>query len=156
MNAWPIDSTPAIEAFFGPRGDESNLTRLALPYEMRLAWDPAQRVRRVTCHKLVADSLGRVLASILEHYGSPEEVAAHRMDLFGGCYNVRRMRGGTSWSRHSWGIAIDLDPLQNGLMTPWPDKATMPLEVIKLFEAEGWKSGARAWKRDAMHFQCTR
>ena len=34
-------------------------------------------------------------------------------------------------------------------------KCTCPVEVIDIFEAEGWKSGARLGQ-DAMHFQATK
>ena len=73
------------------------------------------------------------------------------------------MRRGTSLSRHSWGIAIDLNPDENTMQTPWkaerigqPGWATMPQEAIAVFEKHGWKSGAHAWGKDAMHFQATR
>jgi hypothetical protein len=65
------------------------------------------------------------------------------------------MRGGHAWSRHAWGIAIDLDPDRNGLHAPWPISATMPEPVIRIFEKHGWKSYARSLGRDAMHFQAT-
>lgn len=32
---------------------------------------------------------------------------------FDGCFNIRRMRGSASPSRHSWGIAIDLNAFEN-------------------------------------------
>jgi hypothetical protein len=31
----------------------------------------------------------------------------------------------------------------------------MPVEAVEVFERAGWKSGARAWGKDAMHFQAT-
>ncbi|MDA1014973.1 MAG: M15 family metallopeptidase [Planctomycetota bacterium] len=151
--AWPADTDAAITTFFGER--DSNRSYLQLPYPMRLAWDLGTTVTRIQCNTKVVDSLGRILSAILEFYGSLEGVQEARMDRFAGCFAVRKMRGGTSWSRHSWGIAIDIDSEQNGLTTAWPSKATMPEDVIKIFEAEGWKSGARAWGRDAMHFQAT-
>lgn len=59
------------------------------------------------------------------------------MDLFGGCLHVRKKRGGNTWSIHSWGAAIDLDPVHN--KQNWTRvKATMPDKVIDTFEKEGW------------------
>lgn len=154
--AWPLDNHGSLVDYYGPPGDDQ-LIRISTPYEMRLSWDKSVKVRKISCHKLVAESLSRVLERILAHYnGDLGAMASAGMLDYGGCYNYRKMRGGSSWSRHAWGIAIDLDPERNGLRTPWPEKAKMPSAVIDIFEAEGWLSGARAWGRDAMHFQATR
>lgn len=153
-NPWPADTEEALTDFYGPRG--SNLVLMQLPYPMRLAWDHGTVVTRTRCNSRVSQSLGKVLQSILDHYGL-DEIQRLGLDLFGGVVRVRRMRGNSRrWSRHSWGCAIDLDPLHNRLSYPWPQRATMPEKVIELFEAEGWKSYARARGNDAMHFQATR
>lgn len=131
------------------------LKSLPLPYPMRLAWEPGTTVRRLTCHRAVADSLRDCLASILAHYGSLEAVQAARMDLYGGCYNFRPMRGSHQLSMHSYGIAIDLDPQRNPLGTKWrDDKGMTPLPVVQIFERAGWTWGGRWTSRpDCMHFQ---
>lgn len=153
--AWPEDADEALNDFYGPRGTGFEL--MPLPYPMRLAWDHGTTIHRAQCHFRVRDSLTSILEEILAHYGSLEEVRAARMDLFGGICKVRPMRGNSSrWSRHSWGCAIDLDPRQNGLTTPWPSEATMPEAVVRIFERHGWKSYARSLGLDAMHFQATR
>lgn len=155
MNAWPADNDAAITRYFGPIGAEANLVLIEPPYPMVLAWDTTKPLRKIRCHGLVAPSLRRVLASLAALY-TPAELVEHGLDRWGGCYNVRKMRGSLGrWSRHSWGIAVDLDPARNGLRTPWPGEATMPLAVVEAFEAEGWLSGGRAWGCDAMHFQAT-
>ena len=43
------------------------------------------------------------------------EIHRLRLDVWGGCLNVRKMRGGTRNSMHSWGIALDYDPQNNQL-----------------------------------------
>lgn len=150
---WPEDTDEAIIDFFGEIG--TNQKTITVPYPLRYTGtDPFKVVTRITCHKLVADSLISIFQDILAHYGSLRAVQENRMDLYAGCLNVRPMRNGTSWSRHSWGIAIDLDDIQNGNGVPWPGIATMPMEVIKIFEKHGWKSYAKTLGRDAMHMQC--
>lgn len=149
-NNWPKQNFSSMVAFYGNVGE--NQVSLTLPYPMRLAWDTTKTVRKITCHAKVCDSLGRILEEILRHYGSLEKVQEARMDLFGGCLNVRRVRGGNSWSIHSWGAAIDLDPSRNTLSMR-RNQATMPREVIEIFEGESWVSMGHARDFDYMHFQ---
>ena len=166
-NAWPAQA--AVPAYYGKielsndgratdRWEARSLTKVLAPYPLRLAWEPATVVRKITCHRLVAQSLTRCLSGILAHYGSPEAVRAAGMDLYGGAYNFRPMRGGHALSMHAFGIAIDLDPDRNPLGKKWQEgKGMMPMEVVEIFEAEGWTWGGRwSGRPDAMHFQAAR
>jgi len=149
-NIWPKQSFSEMVNFYGNVGE--NQGKLILPYPMRLAWDTSKTVEKITCHEKVKDSLERVLKGILQHYGSLEKIQEERMDLFGGCLNVRRVRGGNSWSIHSWGSAIDLDPDHNS-MAMNRSRASMPQAVIDIFAAENWVSMGQARDFDYMHFQ---
>lgn len=104
-------TTVEITAKYGKPG-AANLVTIKLPYRMRVAWDLTQTVGAIQCHRLIADRLLAVFTDLLAHYGLAE-LQRLGIDLYGGCYNYRPMRGGTSWSRHAWGIAIDLDPARN-------------------------------------------
>ncbi|MFA5984359.1 MAG: M15 family metallopeptidase [Methylococcaceae bacterium] len=149
--SWPNQNYASMVDFYGKTGE--NQTSLMLPYPMRLAWDKSKTVHKITCHKKVAPSLGNILTKIYLHYDDDlMKVQEDRMDLFGGCLNVRRMRGGTAWSIHSWGTAIDLDPEHNALHMH-RDIATMPEAIINIFVAEGWVSLGRSNNYDFMHFQ---
>ena len=90
------------------------LTTIQLPYPMRLAWDLDTKVTRMSCHKLAAEKFLDVFNDLLAEYGMAE-IERLGIDLFGGCFNYRKMRGGSSWSKHAWGIAVDLDPARNKL-----------------------------------------
>jgi hypothetical protein len=104
-----------IRAKYGQPGDASNFVLIDLPYPMRIAWDVKVTVKRMQCHKLAADRFKAVFSDLLAHYGLPK-LQELGIDLFGGCVNVRLQRGSkTKWSRHAWGIAIDLDPARNKL-----------------------------------------
>ncbi len=94
------------------------LTTINLPYPMRLAWDLKTTVKKIRCHKLVATQLTNIFNEILQVYGL-EKIKELGIDIYGGCFNFRKMRGGSDWSRHSWAVAIDLDPERNGLKTPF-------------------------------------
>jgi len=93
---------------------EGYLTTILLPYPMRLAWDLDTKVYKMRCHKLAAEAFLNVFNDLLAHYGL-KEIERLGIDLFGGCFNYRKMRGGTSWSTHAWAIAIDLDTARNKL-----------------------------------------
>lgn len=146
---------------FGEPGDETNLESFSLPYPMKLAWDMGTTVDTSRCHRKIVKPLRGALQEILDTFGYAW-IQGHGLDLFGGIYNFRKVRGGSSTSKHSWGVAIDLNPEDNRNRVPWVDGkqgstgyATMPAEVIEIFEKHGFKSAARAWGRDAMHFQYT-
>jgi hypothetical protein len=151
---WPRQKD--VERFFGPVGQ--NQAMLELPFPMRLAWDTRKLVHRFSIHEKVHDSAMRCLFRIADEY----DAAGRKLigiDLFGGCLNVRKMRGGSSWSMHSWGIAIDFDPARNQLK--WGrDKARLAQPDCKRFwqiwEEEGWVSLGRARNYDWMHCQAAR
>lgn len=48
---------------------EGYLTKIELPYPMRIAWDTSHTVNSMRCHHLVADNFTEVFKEILEHYG---------------------------------------------------------------------------------------
>lgn len=150
-NTWPRQAD--CIRHFGNPGE--NQTMLALPFAMRLAWDTSATIARFSIHEKVHDSAARIFRRIHEHYGD-DRIPALGLDLFGGCLNVRPMRGGSSLSTHSWGIAIDLDPSHNQLS--WGrDRARLARPEYERFwdfwTEEGWLSLGKARNFDWMHVQ---
>jgi len=130
------------------------LEKIKLPYKMRLAWDTDSNVSSMMCHRLVKDNFTNVFNSILIHYGY-DKIKELGIDLFGGCFNYRKMRGGSAWSTHAWGIAIDLDPARNTLKeTSKTARFARPeyKEMIDIFYDNGFESLGREENRDWMHF----
>lgn len=68
-----------------------------------------------------------------------------------GAYNCRKTTSGASWSKHSWGCAVDVNwqtnPYGRRLVTD------MPKWFVQLWIDEGWGWGGN-WSgvKDAMHF----
>jgi hypothetical protein len=151
-NPWPKSDRASVEAFFGKPGDESNLVSFEFPFPM---FYDGKRVLRSRCHYLVKDSLLRVLTAIGETHSADRGIMEEAED-YGGIYNFRHKRGGTSMSLHAWGIAIDLDADDNAFRDTWPVEADMPLSIMEAFAREGWTSAGAFWGYDAMHFQATR
>ena len=152
-NRWPNRSQ--LQSFYGAPG--TGHTTLNIPYPMRIAWNTKQTVNRVTVHSKCADSLDRILKEILQVYGY-DEIRRLGLDLFGGIYNNRPIRGGSVPSVHAYAAAIDLDPERNQLR--WgSDRAVFAKPVygkmIDAFEREGWVSLGRERNFDWQHFQAS-
>ena len=131
------------------------LVTIPLPYPMRLSWDKSKIITRLRCHKLVANQLSNIFNDILEFYGL-EHIQRLGIDLYGGCFNFRKMRGGSDWSRHSWGVAIDLDPERNQLKQTSKNAQFAKMDykpMIDIFYKHGFVSLGREKNYDWMHFE---
>jgi hypothetical protein len=151
---WPRQ--PDVEAFYGKPGE--HLVRLQLPFPMKLDWEEATIINSFQIHAKVHDSALRCFHRIADAYDAAQRKEIG-LDLFGGCFNIRPMRGGTRPSMHSWGIAIDFNPGRNELK--WnhtkarlaqPDCETF----WRIWEGEGWVSLGRSRDFDWMHVQAAR
>jgi len=150
---WPKQNYNSMVNFYGPVGE--NQTTLEVPYKLKLAWKPSTTLTKITCHEKVAKSLYTIFENTLKIYGE-KEITKLKLDMFGGCINVRKMRGGSAMSIHSWGAAVDLDPDNNQLKWASP-KAEFSKkeynEFWKIVVAEGWTSLGKERNMDWMHFQ---
>lgn len=131
------------------------LERITLPYPMRIAWNLNQRVTTVVVHKAVKSNFENLFKDLLAHYGL-KKLQRLRIDVFGGIFNYRKITGGSNLSRHSWAIAIDLDPVNNSYRatskTAWfAKKAYEPM--IEIFEKNGFVSLGKERNFDWMHFE---
>lgn len=151
---WPIQNTAELMRFYGNVGEHQ--TSVVVPYPLKIAWN-GNIITKFSCHEKVADDIVWVLERVKDHYG--DNISTLGLDLWGGCLNVRQMRGGSSYSTHSWGIAIDWDPERNQLR--WGrDKANFAKPEYetwwKLWEERGAVSLGRAKNYDWMHVQFAR
>lgn len=165
-------STAEIVQYYGKPGDPANLTTIEPPYAMFIAWDPTDRVEKLTCHKKIAVPLMNVLTDVKLAYTEAER-KKYGFDQFGGCNNFRPQRGlekkyaaalavknykmaYTYLSRHGWATAIDLDPNRNALKTKAP-KAGFSKPECKMFNDIFYKHGFIGYGRergnDFMHWE---
>jgi hypothetical protein len=155
-NDWPVQTQESLTEYYGDVGE--NQIKIELPYRMKLSWNRIQTIKNITCHEKVAESVVWVLERVLESYGE-KKIKALRLDLYGGGLNVRKMRGGSKWSTHAWGIAFDFYPEMNKLR--WgKDKASFARREYskwwELWESEGWVSLGRSKNYDWMHVQAAK
>ncbi len=153
---WPLQTQDELEKFYGEPG--TGQVKIQLPYPVKIAWEPTKVITKFSCHNKVRDSLLRVLINVKNTYGM-ERIKSLGLDMWGGCLNVRKMRGGSKWSTHAWGIALDWDPARNRLR--WDKyKANFALPDYgmwwKHWEDEGWTSLGRERNYDFMHVQAAK
>jgi len=150
-------TTKQIIAKYGKPDDDGSdyLVTIQLPYPMRLAWDTKTVVTKMRCHTIAADKFLAVFNELLTTYGI-DEIKRLGIDLFGGCFSFRKMRGGNEYSRHCWGIAIDLDPSRNTLKQSSKTAQFAKPEykkMIDIFYKHGFINYGRERNFDFMHFE---
>lgn len=148
-----------LEEFYGMAGGLA-CTRgvVELPFPFRVAWNTAQRISRFACHEKLAKPFSAWLSAAAKEYGETR-FRDLGLDLYGGCFHYRKMRGGQTLSLHAYGAAIDLDPLRNQLR--WKaDRAEFAKPEYQRFLETGMEHGVTpagyAWGADWMHFQFAR
>lgn len=106
------------------------------------------------CHRLVVPYVRSVLED-LRATGLLAEVDPGDFQLAGGCFNARLIRGGDkgfALSRHSWGIAIDINPSTNR----YDGAVSLSEEFGQTFRDWGFSWGAGWLRPDGMHFEWAR
>lgn len=144
-----------VFTFYGAPGDANNLIVINLPFPLRVSWSPGVCIQRMQVHKKIAEPLVEVFKDLLEAYGY-DELKKLRIDMWGGTYNFRKMRGGTSWSKHAWAIAIDLDPDRNSLRSTRKTASFAKPEykkMIDIFYKHGFVGLGPEKDYDWMHFE---
>ena len=150
-----LNTKQIIQIYGQPNQQGSYLTTIQLPFPMRLAWDKKTSVTKMRVHKKVAQDFINVFNELLQVHGLAK-IQELGIDLFGGCFAFRAMRGGSDYSRRSWGIAIDLDPERNQLKTPYSKSNFSKKEYSELhriFKKNGFVNLGVEKGYDAMHFE---
>lgn len=121
------------------------------------------KVSGLRVHRLLEPSLTNVLREVWEYARGQLGTTAteaeirnwlhqQRVDLHGGAYNYRNKRvNSKELSLHSFGIALDWDPLNNPQKVPLTK--TLPDWWYAIWQANGWHDGRNFSKPDPMHVQ---
>lgn len=117
------------------------IAKLARP--LPLGWDKTVKVTRLRCHRLLVPLVEAIFEAIDEQGLYP------LLHTFDGCFNYRAQRGGAKLSTHAWGIAFDLNAATNRM----GEAGDMSLQLVRVFESQGFVWGGRFTRPDSMHFQ---
>ena len=99
--------------------------------------------KRLYCNKDLILPLKQALTNLITR-GHVNELKA-----WDGCFNIRKKRGQSTPSLHSWGVAIDINAAWNQFGHP----PTLTPAFVKCFTDAGFDWGG-AWSNpDGMHFQ---
>jgi LysM repeat protein len=138
----------AADGTLKPGWEQGHLDRAPLPFPIPLSWDLATSATRICCHRKLVPVFQEVFGAIVR------EGLREQIKTYGGCFMYRSKRTGAKPSTHSWGIAIDLNPLTN----PMGSVGDLDPRIVDLFRRFGFKWGGD-WAgkgKDPMHFQyCT-
>ena len=155
------DQVNLIKFFGDPRGSNGqvskkwfaeNIVKWTPPYPIYYSDGKHTPLKTLLLHKKVVDAYTAAFTEVKEHFGLQHIKELH-LDISGGSFCYRLMRGGSRLSVHSWGIAIDMDPARN----PWPAKwqeGMLNREFADILMKHGlWWRGLPG-DNDPMHFQC--
>lgn len=115
------------------------MTLWDVPVELEIGVIP----KRLYCNKLMINPLSQAFKNLIDRNFVKE------LKTFDGCFNIRKKRGLSSQSLHSWGIAIDVNASWNQL----GKMPTLSEGFVKCFTDVGFDWGGVWNRRDGMHFQ---
>jgi len=133
----------------------SGFVTFKIPFPIRLAWDLGTIVTSVTMHRLAQAATLHALELIAERFSAADRKELH-IDRYGGGANVRKKRGGKTFSTHAFGAAMDWDPDRNRLRESKKTARFARPEYKPFLEAwaeAGFMSLGKAYDFDWMHFQ---
>mgnify|MGYP006266297105 CR=1 FL=1 len=134
-----VTSAQCINKYGQPTDSNDCMTLWDVPSELEIGVIP----KRIYCNKDMVGPLSKALQALIST-GYVKE-----LKTWDGCFNIRKKRGSSSWSLHSWGIAVDVNAYSNCFgCTP-----TLSEGFVKCFTDNGFDWGGVWSKPDGMHFQ---
>ncbi len=103
------------------------------------------------CHRAVVPYLRSAIDEVIDE-GLWGHIDRSDFQIAGGCYNPRLIRGGDKGgavSRHTWGIAIDINPNDN----PYGGRVGMDPAIAAIFQKWGFAWGGGWTYTDGGHFE---
>ena len=110
-----------------------------VPKELEIGLIP----KKMYCNKDMVTPLSKAFKNLID--------TGHVSELktYDGCFNIRKKRGLSTMSLHSWGVAIDVNAFENGLGV----EPKLSAGFVKCFTDAGFQWGGLWRRKDGMHFQ---
>jgi hypothetical protein len=137
-----ITSRDCFKKYGAPTPNNPNLVLWDVPAELEIGVIP----KRIYCNKDLINPLQRAFKNLIST-GHVKE-----LKTWDGCFNIRKIRGGSSMSLHSWAIAVDVNAFENGL----GKEPKLSAGFVKCFTDAGFDWGGNWRRKDGMHFQLSK
>jgi hypothetical protein len=137
-----VSSSEAFKKYGEPgllATQRKNMVMWDVPAELEIGAVP----KRLYCNKDMVKPLEEAFTNLVQRNHVNE------LKTWDGCFNIRKKRGLTSMSLHSWGIAIDVNAFENGLN----QIPKLSSGFVKCFTDAGFDWGGEWQRLDGMHFQ---
>lgn len=144
-----VTSAQALKKYGQPSASNKHMTLWDVPTELEIGVIP----KKIYCNKDLIEPLSKALRALIVT-GCIQE-----LKTWDGCFNIRKKRGLSSMSLHSWGIAIDMNSADNQLGKSYDQllkegRKPFSERFLKCFRDNGFDCGGDWTKRpDRMHFQ---
>lgn len=126
-------------AKYGDPEKQKNMVIWDVPTHLEIGVIP----KKIYCNRDMVAPLQKAFENLI-NTGRVKE-----LKTWDGCFNIRKKRGLSSMSLHSWGIAVDVNAFENGLgKEPKLTKA-----FVKCFTDAGFNWGGGWGRKDGMHFE---
>jgi hypothetical protein len=138
-----VTSANCQKKYGTPAEDNPYMTMWDVPAILEIGIIP----KKIFCNKDMVGPLSCAFINLIRTNCVKE------LKTWDGCFNIRKKRGLSTMSLHSWGIAVDVNAFENGLgETPKLSSA-----FVKCFTDSGFDWGGD-WKtrKDGMHFQLSK
>jgi hypothetical protein len=135
-----VTSKRCLEKYGHPSKDNPWMTLWDVPTELEIGAIP----KRIYCNKDLIDPLKSAFINLISRGYAESELLT-----WDGCFNVRLTTSGTSWSLHSWGIAVDVNAFENGFNKP----PKLSSGFVECFTDAGFNWGGKFTRPDGMHFE---
>lgn len=134
-----VTSAQALKKYGQPSASNKWMTLWDVPSELEIGIIP----KKIYCNKDLIEPLSKALRALIVT-GCVQE-----LKTWDGCFNIRKKRGLSSMSLHSWGIAIDVNAFENGLR----QEPKLSARFVKCFTDNGFVWGGTWRRKDGMHFE---
>lgn len=134
-----LSSAQCQKKYGTPSDGNPHMTMWDVPGDLEIGVIP----KRLFCNRDLVEPLSKAFRNLIS--------TGHVSELktWDGCFNVRKKRGGSTMSLHSWGVAVDVNAFSNCFGC----HPTLSPGFVKCFTDVGFDWGGVWSKPDGMHFQ---